>query len=118
SLLAQTWTDWRLVLVSDDGVDYEAVLASAGLRDRRFNFIASGSIGGGASAARNRALDSIDTAHVAILDADDRFKPQKLARAVTALSHADIVTSALDVMDSGYRTLRHVGTGPDRLLSP
>jgi len=118
SVLAQTYPHWQLHIVSDDGEDYEAVLGAAGLADPRFRFLSSGTIGGGASRARNLALDRIDSPYAAILDADDRFKPQKLERAVAALADHAIVTSALDVMDQRFTRLRCVGDGPDRPLSP
>ena len=118
SVLAQTYPDWQLIVVSDDGTDYAAFLGAQGLADPRFRFLSSGTIGGGASRARNQALDVIDTPFVAILDADDRFKPQKLERAAKALADHAIVTSALDVMDEAFVHLRHVGAGPDRVLGP
>jgi hypothetical protein len=118
SVMAQTYTDWQVWIVADDGVDYEALLAGKGISDKRLNFLSSGQIGGGASRARNLALDAIDTPYAAILDADDRMKPEKLARAVEALAEHAIVSTALDVMDDSYRHLRFVGDGPDRLLTP
>jgi glycosyltransferase involved in cell wall biosynthesis len=118
SVLNQTYPDWLLFVVSDDGTDYERFLAGVGLRDNRLRFLSSGTVGGGASRARNVALERIDTPHAAILDADDRFKPSKLAAVAAALQQAPIVTCALDVMDDSYRHLRFVGDGPDRTLSP
>ncbi|MHB1110997.1 MAG: glycosyltransferase family 2 protein [Devosia sp.] len=118
SILAQTYPDWQLWIVSDDGQDYGALLAARGLADPRFRFLSSGTIGGGASRARNLALDLIEGPYAAILDADDRFKPQKLERAVMALADHAIVTSALDVMDERFGHLRYVGAGPDLVLSP
>lgn len=118
SVLAQSVTDWELWVISDDGVDYEALLGAAGLADGRLRFLTTGSIGAGASRARNLALDRIDTPYAAILDADDRLKPDKLQRALAALEDHPIVASALDVMDDGYRRLRLVGDGPDRVLTP
>lgn len=117
SLLAQTWRDWRLYVIADDEADYEALLARGGLADGRFTFLSTGQTGGGASAARNLALDVISTPYAAVLDADDRFKPDKLARAIAALEDAAIVTFALDVLDESGRRLRTVGEGPDRVLS-
>ena len=118
SVLAQTMPDWLLFVIADDGADYEAFLASEGLRDGRIRFLSTGRVGGGASRARNLALDLIDTPYAAILDADDRFKPDKLARVSAALAHYPIVSSALEVMDERYNRLRFVGDGPDRVLSP
>ena len=118
SLLAQTHADWEAWIIADDGQDYEAVLAAQGLRDRRFRFLSSGQVGTGASRTRNLALDRIETPFAAILDADDRMKPEKLQLAVTRLADHPIVSVALDVMNESYERLRLVGTGPDRPLSP
>jgi glycosyltransferase involved in cell wall biosynthesis len=117
SVLTQTHADWELWLVADDGFDYEALLAQAGLRDPRFRFLSSGGTGRGASNTRNVALGQITAPYAAILDADDRLKPQKLELAVAALAGHGIVSTALDVMTDDFRHLRHVGNGPDRVLS-
>lgn len=118
SLLAQTHAEWEAWIIADDGQDYETVLAAQGLRDKRFRFLSSGQVGTGASRTRNLALDRIDTPFAAILDADDRMKPEKLQLAVARLADHPIVSVALDVMNEGYERLRLVGTGPDRPLSP
>lgn len=118
SVRAQTFGDWQVWVISDDAVDYERLLGRHGLLDTRFHFLSTGSIGAGASIARNLALEAITARYVAILDADDRMKPEKLAAAHAALAERPIVSSALDVMDTGYRRLRLVGAGPDRVLTP
>src|SRR5690606_3034714 len=118
SVLAQTYPHWEHWIVSDDGADYEALLAAEDLRDPRLRFLSSGAIGGGASRARNVALDRLTAPYVAILDADDRFKPEKLERAIEALAHHAIVSVALDEFDEAGRRLRLVGEGPDCELTP
>lgn len=118
SVMAQTYPHWEHWIVADDDADYEALLAAEGLRDPRLKFVASGRIGGGASRARNVALDALTAPYAAILDADDRFKPAKLEQAVAALEHHAIVSVALDEYDETGRQLRLVGQGPDRELSP
>jgi glycosyltransferase involved in cell wall biosynthesis len=118
SVLAQSYPHWEHWIVADDGADYEAMLAAAGLRDPRLKFVSSGTIGGGASRARNVALDRLTAPCAAILDADDRFKPNKLEQAVAALQHHAIVSVALDEYDETGKRLRLVGQGPDRELSP
>jgi glycosyltransferase involved in cell wall biosynthesis len=118
SVLAQTWPHWRLTIVSDDGTDYRPLLDKAGLSDPRVAFMESGALKAGASSARNVALEAIDTRFAAVLDADDRFKPQKLERAVAALADHPIVTTALDVMSDRFEHRRYVGAGEDRVLPP
>ncbi len=118
SVLAQTYADWELWLVADDGEDYEALLAGAGIRDPRFRFLGSGGSGRGVAHTRNVALERITTPYAAVLDADDRMKPDKLTRALAALETHGIVTTALDVMTDRFLHLRDVGAGPDRVLTP
>ncbi len=118
SLLSQTYPHWEHWIIADDDADYESLLAAQGLRDPRLRFLSSGRIGGGASRARNIALGRIGAGYVAILDADDRFKPEKLELAVAALEHHAIVSVALDEFDETGRRLRLVGEGPDAELSP
>jgi len=118
SVMKQTHEDWEIWVIADDGQDYEEVLAGQGFRDERLRFLSSGRVGAGASRARNLALDRIDTPYAAILDADDRMKPEKLARAVALLADHPIVSVALDVMDDKYHRLRLVGVGADKVLTP
>ena len=118
SLFAQTYADWEAWIIADDGFDYEALLGRERMTGPQLRFLSTGRVGSGAVNARNLALERIATPFAAVLDADDRMKPDKLARAVIALETHAIVSSALDVMDQQYRHLRHVGVGPDRLLSP
>ncbi|WP_417307915.1 glycosyltransferase family 2 protein [Devosia sp.] len=118
SVLAQNHSEWEHWIIADDGTDYAALLAEQGLSDPRQRFVSSGGVGFGASVARNVALAAVETRHAAILDADDRMKPDKLDRALDALETHAIVSSALDVCSGDGRLLRQVGTGPDRLLRP
>lgn len=118
SVLDQTHADWQHWIVADDGFDYGAFLHEQGLNDPRQRFLSSGGAGRGASATRNVALEQLETPYAAILDADDRLKPEKLEKAVAALADFGIVTTALDVMTEDFRHLRHVGTGADRVLAP
>lgn len=118
SVLAQTHADWQHWIIADDGFDYAAFLDASGLRDERQVFMTSGAVGTGASRTRNVALEQLAVPYVAILDADDRLKPQKLELAVAALQSHAIVTTALDVMTMQFDHLRYVGEGPDRELTP
>ncbi len=118
SVLGQTHTDWQHMIIADDGFDYSGFLDEQSLADSRQVFLTSGGIGCGASATRNVALERIEAPYAAILDADDRLKPQKLEMAVAALGQYGIVTCALDVMTTDFIHLRHVAAGPNRALRP
>lgn len=118
SVLAQTHADWQHWIIADDGFDYAAFLDERGLNDPRQVFLTSGGVGLGASVTRNVALERIEAPYAAILDADDRLRPQKLEHAVAALADYGIVTTALDVMDMDFTHLRYVADGADGALRP
>lgn len=117
SVLAQTSPDWRLWIASDDGIDYEKVLSDAGIRDARIHHLSMTHPNSGGCAARNFILDCLDVRFVAVLDADDRFKPQKVEVLAELIPANPIVACSLDVMDPDYRSLRTVGAGEDELLT-
>jgi glycosyltransferase involved in cell wall biosynthesis len=116
SLRAQSVANWQLLIVADDGADYEAVLGRAGLSDSRLKFLSSGGVRTGASNTRNAGLARIETRYAALLDADDRLKPRKLEALLGALETHRIVSTAIEVADAELRPLRTVGAGSDREL--
>lgn len=118
SVLGQTHGEFEHWIVADDAVNYEALLAAEDIRDPRLRFASTNAIGAGAPRARNVALDAIRAPYVAMLDADDRFKPDKLQRVMKALETIPLVSTAIDDVNEAGRHLRYVGDGPDRLLSP
>jgi glycosyltransferase involved in cell wall biosynthesis len=78
SVLAQTWTDWETIVVSDDGADYAATLRAAGITDDRLRFVSTGRTGSGCHRARNTGLAAARGDFIAALDADDLFRPTQL----------------------------------------
>jgi glycosyltransferase involved in cell wall biosynthesis len=118
SVIAQTHEAWELIVVADDETDYGAVLGRAGLADGRIRHLATGTVAGGSPVARNLGLDAASHRYSAILDADDRFHPHKLERALAALEARALVSTALSVTDARYRPLRTVAAGDDRVLTP
>ena len=96
SLRAQTETRWQALLVDDGSTDetgsiFEAAAASDP-RFRTFRHEASRGLG----AARNAALDRVDTELVGFLDGDDELTPTALGRLVGTLAEtgSDFVAGA------------------------
>jgi len=79
SLIAQTFTDWEAVVVTDDGTDYAAALGDFGIADARLNFVSTGRVRSGCHNARNVGLAAARGDYIATLDADDEFAPDRLA---------------------------------------
>lgn len=78
SLLAQSFTDWEAIIVSDDGVDYSKIVADAEISDNRLRFHSTEATGTGPGNARNKATLKANSDILANLDADDEFAPDYL----------------------------------------
>ncbi len=80
SVRAQTWPNWRMVIVDDSSTDdsYEQARSIlADLEDPRITLLQHENSGLGAT--RNRAIREVPGAHVVCLDADDTLAPDHFA---------------------------------------
>jgi glycosyltransferase involved in cell wall biosynthesis len=88
SVLAQTLTDWELILVDDGSTDGSTDIAlkwQAAQSDRIRYVDHEGHANKGMSASRNRGLLEARGRYVALLDADDVYLPDRLAAHVAIL---------------------------------
>ncbi len=118
SLLWQTLPSWEALVVSDDGQDYAALLAAAGIQDPRIRHASSGTIGGGAQRTRNVGLAHAKGRFVAPLDADDLYLPRRLETLLPLAERAGAAFDGLQVVDetSGHLYHRYLADGrPDQL---
>ena len=103
---AQTLGDFEAIVIDDGSTDDTAARIAPFLSDPRFRCIRTDNRG--LSAARNRGLYESKTQFVALLDGDDRYRPDYLASMLTRIRsqpHADFVTCDAEsfVDDSGPR---------------
>ena len=105
SVLAQTYSDWELLVVDDGSTDRTGEIA-AGVGDPRVRVLRQAN--GGEAAARNHALRSMRGEYLAFLDSDDRFLPEHLALTVEFLKDRPEVDG---VYTDGY----HVDSDDNRL---
>ncbi|HEU5399873.1 MAG TPA: glycosyltransferase family A protein [Terriglobales bacterium] len=94
SVIAQTFTDWELLLVNDGSTDAgERIAAEFAARDPRIQTITHPDRKNhGLPATRNLGLRHARAEFVALLDADDVWMPQKLSQQVElARAHPDAV---------------------------
>lgn len=91
SVHAQTWTDWELLLVDDGSTDDSVDLArraTTPYANRVQLLVHPAHANLGLSASRNLALRHARGEYVAMLDADDVWRPTALARMVALLEAA------------------------------
>lgn len=106
SLRAQTFPSWRAILVDDGSIDATTgIFRDAAAADDRFTVIRH-ELPRGLGAARNAALDQVDTPLIAFLDADDELTPSALERLVGTLT-----ASGSDLVVGAYVRLRPLSRG-------
>ena len=93
SVIAQTLTDWELILVDDgSGQTARDVATRSAARDDRIRVVRSPAPRpAGSSAARNAGIAASEAELIALLDADDRYEPARLQR------HVEVLTTVPDV---------------------
>ncbi|MET0334651.1 MAG: glycosyltransferase [Rhizobacter sp.] len=116
SLVAQTFTDFEVVLVNDGSTDNTAGVAAA-YADRLPLKVVTHDASQGVAESINDGLRASDSEFVARIDADDLAAPQRLERQLTFLrAHpvVDVVGSHMQIfgVEDGVRVDRHVLAHP------
>ena len=110
SILAQSFTDFEVIVVDDGSTDGGAEIV-AGITDPRLRLLRQDNAGAGA--ARNAGIAAARGRWVAFLDADDLWYPDKLARQLAALARSpELVWAAGAFM----RIVDNQPTQPPRVL--
>lgn len=105
SVRCQTMTDLELIIVDDCSTDRTMeLLAAASQSDPRIKVIEN-ETNIGAALSRNRAFEAARGDYIALLDSDDLWKPEKLARqlALAEETGADIVYCSYEMIDEAGR---------------
>jgi glycosyltransferase involved in cell wall biosynthesis len=110
SVLAQTYTNFEIIIVDNFSIDNTAKLVSS-LLDDRIKFLQFEN-GGSIAAARNFGWKNSSGQLVAFLDADDSWRPMKLSRQVR-LHASNLAVSYHDLKLFGARNF---GTAKGRRL--
>ena len=102
SVLAQTHRELECILVDDGSTDDTRAVVEA-VRDERIRYVHK--VNGGLSSARNAGIRAARHRFVGFLDADDRWLPDFLARALEAFDRGDGKLGA--VASASYRIDEH-----------
>lgn len=108
SILAQTFTDFELLLIDDGSKDKSGEICDDyGLKDSRVKVFHKRN--GGVSSARNIGLDNASGEWVAFVDADDELLPLYFSKLIENSSEQDMVVG-------GYRQIGNNNKGISVLL--
>lgn len=81
SVLAQSYTDWELIIVDDCSTDDTDAIIEKYLEDDRIRYIKN-ERNSGAAVSRNKALREAKGKWIAFLDSDDLWDPKKLEKQI------------------------------------
>ena len=112
SIKAQTLTPDAIVVVDDGSEDAETVEALARLDEDPEVTVLRQPENRGPSAARNRALEQLDTSYFLPIDADDELLPDALERMLERLERAP------DNVGFVYPNAQHIGNQDNYVASP
>ena len=94
SILKQSYSDFELILVNDGCTDASGTICDDYCKiDSRIKVIHQSN--GGASAARNAALNAVTTKYVTFCDADDYMGTNRLMSLVTGMEDVDVVVAGI-----------------------
>lgn len=109
SVLAQTYTDWELLIVDDCSKDNTAEMVAA-FNDPRIHYQRNAN-NMGAAETRNQALKRAKGRYIAFLDSDDLWEPDKLEKQIAFMEMNGYAFTFSD-----YRIMKENGTWTGKML--
>lgn len=116
SVIAQTYTNWELIIVDDCSTDNTDDVVSPYLSDERVRYIKNEK-NSGAAVSRNRALRKAKGRWIAFLDSDDLWLPEKLEKQLNFMNENGYYfsyTNYEEIDENGCKRGVRV-TGPKRV---
>lgn len=116
SVLAQTYTNWELIIVDDCSTDDTDAVVRPYLADDRIRYIKNEK-NSGAAVSRNRALREAKGKWIAFLDSDDLWLPEKLEKQIAFMEQNNCrfsYTNYIEIDENSEENGRSV-TGPKKI---
>lgn len=90
SVIAQTYTEWEMIIVDDGSRDNSAqIISGYTAKDHRIRLISQDNAG--SAAARNNGIRNASGQYIALLDADDLWLPEFLEKQIAFMREKDAV---------------------------
>lgn len=116
SVLAQTYSNWELIIVDDCSTDDTDAVVCPYLADDRIRYIKNEK-NSGAAISRNRALREAKGKWVAFLDSDDLWFPEKLEKQISFMKNKGYhfsYTNYIEMNEDSAPNGRRI-TGPKKI---
>lgn len=116
SVLAQTYTNWELLIVDDCSPDNTDEVVSEFLKDARIKYFKNEK-NSGAAVSRNRALREAEGRWIAFLDSDDLWLPEKLEKQISFMkknNYSFSYTNYIEIDEASVPNGKLV-TGPKKI---
>ncbi|HPQ47472.1 MAG TPA: glycosyltransferase family 2 protein [Clostridia bacterium] len=111
SVIAQTYTDWELLIYDDCSNDGTCNIAAGySGRDKRITVV-RGDRNAGVASARNKALEMAAGRFISFLDSDDLWKADKLRKQVDFMHE-----TGCSLCYTSYELMNSSGTGTGRIV--
>lgn len=116
SVLAQTYTNWELLIVDDCSTDNTDEIVQPFLSDERIKYFKNEK-NSGAAVSRNKALREAKGKWIAFLDSDDLWFPEKLEKQIKFMKKNDYKFSYTDYekIDEASAPLNILVSGPEKV---
>lgn len=115
SVLAQTYTHWRLIVINDGSTDSScSIVQKIASTDKRVTLVHNTSVKG-AAGARNCGLDMCVGEFVAFLDSDDVWEPDKLETQLMEMNrkNADMSYTSYSIVDENGKSRKKTYVVPE-----
>ena len=116
SVLAQSYSNWELIIVDDCSTDNTDDVVNQYLADERIHYIKNDT-NSGAAVSRNRALRKAKGKWIAFLDSDDLWEPDKLQKQISFMrdnGYHFSYTNYIEIDEESRANGKSV-TGPKRI---
>lgn len=116
SVLAQTYTNWELIIVDDCSTDNTDKVVNSFLTDERIRYLKNKK-NSGAAVSRNYALREARGKWIAFLDSDDLWLPEKLEKQIAFMKNGGYYfsyTNYEEINTVGEKTGINI-TGPKKI---
>ena len=111
SIVAQTYSNWELIIVDDGSTDDTQIRIARHLQTDSRICCVSNSHRRGPSGARNQGLDLVEGEYVAFLDSDDLWKPhhlESIMRQFTQNNDVDWIYADSEITEEGECVVKSV----------